>query len=308
MDVTAQLEEQKSQYPSIQVEKLVPLEYDFAHLCAFDNNSLDFSKLNGSNTNEYLLESTREGAQLLLNELFNLPTSVDPDVGVMVELPEPNRILPREKPLPKPKPPTKWERFAKEKGIQKRKKTRMVFDDAAGEYRPRWGYGSAQNDSMKNWVIEVPKNADPMEDQYAKQREAKAERVSKNKKQQLRNQSEATAKATGQDPRVLRKKELEAKIIASKKATASAGVFDKKLDGDLKIKGVKRKFDNMVGDVNKEKSQALNLVDKIMKKEPVVNVAKITNQHIRSEQKQKAKEKAQRIMSEMQSKKRKSKK
>ncbi len=54
---------------------------------------------------------------------------------------------------------TRWERFAKEKGIHKTKKTRMVYDDASGDMLPRWGYGAKQNDPMTNWLIEVPNNA-----------------------------------------------------------------------------------------------------------------------------------------------------
>lgn len=39
----------------------------------------------------------------------------------------------------------------------------------------------------KKWVIEVPQNADPMEDQFEKSSDAKAERVAKNELQRLRN-------------------------------------------------------------------------------------------------------------------------
>ena len=38
--------------------------------------------------------------------------------------------LPREKPIPKPKPLTKWERFRQEKGLpQKQKRSRVVYDE-----------------------------------------------------------------------------------------------------------------------------------------------------------------------------------
>lgn len=46
-----------------------------------------------------------------------------------VELPESKVILPREKPLPKEKQLSKWEKFRKEKGLPARKKrSRLVFD------------------------------------------------------------------------------------------------------------------------------------------------------------------------------------
>ena len=33
--------------------------------------------------------------------------------------------------IPQPKPPTRWEQFAKSKGIKKVKRSRMVFDEKA---------------------------------------------------------------------------------------------------------------------------------------------------------------------------------
>ena len=60
---------------------------------------------------------------------------------LQAELPPGTTLLPREKPVPEPRPETRWERFAKEKGIKKRKKSsRMVYDEQKGEWRPRWGY------------------------------------------------------------------------------------------------------------------------------------------------------------------------
>ena len=60
--------------------------------------------------------------------------------------------------MPAAKKPTRWEEYAKVKGITKRKKGRMVWDEAAKEWKPRWGYKRA-NDETKDWVIEVPTQA-----------------------------------------------------------------------------------------------------------------------------------------------------
>jgi regulator of ribosome biosynthesis len=43
----------------------------------------------------------------------------------------------------------------------------------------------------KDWCLEVPGNADPMEDQFEKKSEIKAEKVSKNELQRLRNLGKA---------------------------------------------------------------------------------------------------------------------
>lgn len=49
--------------------------------------------------------------QSLAARLFALPSEAAP-VGRIAHLPAPATVLPREKPIPKPRPPTKWEVFA----------------------------------------------------------------------------------------------------------------------------------------------------------------------------------------------------
>ncbi len=79
------------------------------------------------------------------------------DNVVVAQLPPELYLLPRSKPVPKPKTPTKWETYAKEKGIQKKKREKLVFDDNNNQWKPRFGFrGINQN---KDWVIEVPNNA-----------------------------------------------------------------------------------------------------------------------------------------------------
>jgi len=95
--------------------------------------------------------------------------------------------LPRAKPIPKPRPPTKWEQYAKEKGIVKKKKTNLVWDDAVRQWVPRYGYKKAKVEETKNWMMEYKGNADDKEDPFEVAREAKRERVAKNELQRLRN-------------------------------------------------------------------------------------------------------------------------
>jgi regulator of ribosome biosynthesis len=68
-------------------------------------------------------------------------------VGRIAHLPKPTTPLPRAKPLPAPREPTKWEAFAQRKGIVKRKRGREVFDEEAGEYRRRHGYKRAGDEA-----------------------------------------------------------------------------------------------------------------------------------------------------------------
>ncbi len=65
----------------------------------------------------------------------------------MAHLPEPTTALPRAKPLPKPRAPTKWEQFAQRKGIVKKKRSKELWDEEAGEYRRRFGYKRAGDES-----------------------------------------------------------------------------------------------------------------------------------------------------------------
>jgi regulator of ribosome biosynthesis len=97
------------------------------------------------------LKTTELCLQELFDQIFNLPVTPS-DAGPLVELPFPTTKIPREKPPPKPKVPTKWEAFAKEKGIVKKKRSRMVYDEIAKEYRPRWGKDRPL-DPKTDWVL-----------------------------------------------------------------------------------------------------------------------------------------------------------
>lgn len=52
---------------------------------------------------------------------------------------------------------------------------------------PTYGFKRAQAQREKDWVLEVPQNADPMEDQFEKKNNIKAEKVAKNEIQRMRN-------------------------------------------------------------------------------------------------------------------------
>ncbi|KAF9297042.1 Rhodanese- sulfurtransferase [Mortierella antarctica] len=289
MDVSEVLAAHKNKFKSVSVEgKIIPVEYDLGLLTAYDQNPVEESELK-SKKDEYLQALSRDNAQLLFNEIFQLQTISD-DNGVMAMLPAPTTLLPREKPLPKPKPETRWEKFAKAKGIVNRKKERMVFDDASGEYKPRWGYKAINDDGTKDWIIEVPSGANPMEDQYEARREAKKERIDRNDKRRQRNMEEAAvatkmdqkAVNKGERPnmdnvRALKRKEIENQILISKNSTASAGKFDSAIKGDLKPKGIKRQFEPTVtADLSKEKAGNMNILDRVVGKngEDLVNVRK----------------------------------
>lgn len=278
MDVSGILEEHQNKFKSVQVDRLIPVDIDLGLMASFDINMLDEDKLKAKKItrDKYLEELSREGTQLLINELFSQPTTVDED-SVYAKLPKAKTILPREKPVPKEKPMTRWEKFAKIKGIQNRKKSRMVFDEERGEWRPRFGYKGVNNDDQTPWLIEVPGNADPYQDQYQARREEKKERIDKNKRRQQRNYEESVAQEKGLNPKEMRKRELQQALVLSKGSTASMGKFDTKLAGEPKVRGLKRKFDPLVKGADKEKASNMDILNRVSKgdtKSTVLNVRK----------------------------------
>ena len=115
-------------------------------------------ELTRENREEYLQSTAREGVQALLTTLFNLPTQSTSD-GPLAQLPAPTTVLPRAKPLPKPKPPTKWERFAAAKGIQKKRREKKEWDEERQEWRDRWGRDGKNKEGEGQWLTEVKANA-----------------------------------------------------------------------------------------------------------------------------------------------------
>lgn len=76
----------------------------------------------------FLANLSRDNVQLLINQIFQLPT-IKVDNEVVIKLPAATTRLPRAKPAPKEKQLTKWEKYAKEKGITKRKKSKATWDE-----------------------------------------------------------------------------------------------------------------------------------------------------------------------------------
>ena len=114
---------------------------------------MDAAKFTGEGSDETLLEVARAITQSLANKLFTLPAE-PVQGGRRATLPAPTTVLPREKPLPQPKPMTKWQKFAQEKGIVKRKRSAVEFDEPSGEWKRRHGYGRA-NDELDVPIIEA---------------------------------------------------------------------------------------------------------------------------------------------------------
>lgn len=134
------------------------LSFDIGNLTAWDPEPITLPKA-GEQREEYFSQLARNNVQAVLNKLYSLNETEIVDGERVLKLPEPSTVLPRGKPVPTPKPPTKWEKFAREKGIKSNKKRdKLVWDDVTRKYVPRYGFKKVQNEKEKNWCVEVPDN------------------------------------------------------------------------------------------------------------------------------------------------------
>jgi len=285
------LDTKSSKFKSIEVFKEVDPIIDTGNLFLHDLQPIDVKKFRGQ-TEEMLNQIARDNAQLLFNEIWKLPIEKVGNV-VTCTLPPPTSILPREKKIPKAKPPTKWEQFAAKKGIANKKRGRMIFDEASKTWKPRFGYNRA-NDDTKEWCIEVPEGADPNEDQFEKRVKAKKERVAKNELQRLQNiqRNSKAAAATGGNAKPDNKQikaELSRDIDIAKTSTASLGKFQERLPKEKENKrGKKRTFESVTGNSQSEKDRALDVWNKLNTKKPMLDITKGVNKHIHEEQRSEA--------------------
>ncbi|XP_050309946.1 ribosome biogenesis regulatory protein homolog [Anthonomus grandis grandis] len=295
MDVVNEILEKSAKealkYKPITVEKHLELEYDLGTLLAVDMNDFDTTKLRREK-NDYFLNLARDNTQLLLNQLWDLPTE-KVEEAIMVKLPKPKTLLPRMKPVPRPKPLTKWQKFAQEKGIQKKKKPKLSWDEQLKQWIPLYGFKRAKAEKEKNWVLEVPQNADPNEDQFAKKTVAKTENVAKNELQRLRNIAKGkkikVPRVGVTNPEVSSAKDLQAAVTVAKASTASLGKFQDKLPKEKEARGVteitpgasrKRKMPPVAGDI--EKRENLNIVETILNKRPKLDIEKAVAKQVQA--------------------------
>ena len=189
------------------------------------------------------------------HELFALPVSVEQEaaLGRVVDLPQPLTRLPREKPLPKPKPPTRWERFAKEKGIQKRqKRSAQMWDEPSQSWKRRHGQDrvAASNEFTAPVVDAKPWEMTGVEDPFSVQRADKKQRVSAQSGRQANNLAAAAkggachvpGRATVNLPPLLpgggpdRNSSLKKAASLARVSTASMGAFPPPTQGCLEEK------------------------------------------------------------------------
>ena len=260
------------------------------------------------------MSTARDGAQALIASLFSLPTTSSDD-GPLAQLPPPVTQLPRAKPLPKPKPPTKWEQFAKAKGIQKKRKDKKIWDEEKQDWVNRWGWKGKNKEKEVQWATEVPANAGTLPtssvtcfprtrlnassttdvdyDPAKAARDERKARMAKNERQHQQNLARAAlGSGAATTSTADKKRQIDRTLAVTRTSTASMGRFDRTLEGEKKLKGVKRKvcfgavfmrlrpvdrpgyqFDPTEISADREKSHNLDIISKL-DKGPTVKKAK----------------------------------
>ncbi|RFU26171.1 hypothetical protein B7463_g10176, partial [Scytalidium lignicola] len=140
----------------VTVTKPTPYTFDLGLLMAEDPNPLQLTTR--ENLESDLAATARDGAQVLINQLLSTCPIASTPAGVLLTLPEIQTHLPREKPLPTPKAETAWSKFAAKKGIKAKSaatRQKMVYDEATGEWVPKWGYKGANKAGENDWIVEV---------------------------------------------------------------------------------------------------------------------------------------------------------
>lgn len=160
------------------------LTYDLHHMTAYDIAPLPLK--------DEFLSYTRDSIQLLVNKMFSLPHATVEE-GQKVKLPEkPLFVLPRSKPIPKEKAKTRWEKFMEDRGMVKRKRSRLVWDENSGDWKPRWGFKSAKesDDPEKIGIYEFKQGEDTFSDPFERMRAEKKLASMRHKLREVRNKVE----------------------------------------------------------------------------------------------------------------------
>jgi len=177
---------------------------------------------------DYLLSKATSGCTELIQALWKLPTEQS-DAGPLVTLPTYDEVrLPRSLPPPLPKQETKWEKFAKAKGISLNdsKRSRKVWDEATGSWMFRHGYEKANKKDNEWPIMEVGANDNPYDDPWEKLREDKREKVEKNVANRMRNEERAGNINKGATNRQMkgRQQAIEAGKEGGKKDSSSSSL------------------------------------------------------------------------------------
>ncbi|KAJ1331054.1 Ribosome biogenesis regulatory protein (RRS1) [Microdochium nivale] len=168
----------------VSVDRPTPYTFDLGILLANDPNPISAASATAYDDNDQpiaaapatssdakearLAAAARDAAQALINQLLTTCALHSTPTGVLLTLPGQTTPMPREKPLPPKKEPTKWEIFAARKGIkpktrEQRRAKGQVFNQQTGEFEKTWGFDAKAHHKKKeegiiqqDWLVELP--------------------------------------------------------------------------------------------------------------------------------------------------------
>ncbi|KAK0173168.1 hypothetical protein PV328_006406 [Microctonus aethiopoides] len=263
------------------------IEIDEGTLLATNYNEFDKEKLK-TKTEDYLKSLTTDNVQHLINKVWALPTDRIDEIFV-AHLPKPAYILPRARAVPKLKALTKWQEFAKQKGIRSKKKgkSKLQWDDQLNKWVPTFGYQRTKAIEQKEWLVEVGDDNTPKADPRETASKSKQERIAKNELQRLRNLAKANNIKV---PKVglptteqfSSAKQLATATTVARVSTASVGKFQSKLPKEKDAKGIakevpglKRKRSAPPLNFADEKKRDSALVDEIVNKKSKKDILRV---------------------------------
>ncbi|OAA69553.1 ribosome biogenesis protein [Cordyceps fumosorosea ARSEF 2679] len=183
----------------VAVEKPTPYTFDLGYLLAEDPNTITLDR---ASLEQSLAAVARDGAQSLVNQLLTTCAPRSTRDGVLLTLPAPSTRLPREKPVPQVRPPTRWERFAAKKGIApktREQRRNLTYDEATGEWVKKWGYKGLNKKGEDGWLVEVDAEAEAKRKEGTSVRgdgrRERKERVRRNERKMRKNMRDADESA-----------------------------------------------------------------------------------------------------------------
>jgi len=244
--------------------------YDLGNLMMVDTHSFD-----GLNEKE-IIEKANKNYEGILQALIALKDKSEPkdfDRPILeVTLPPKMLEFPRQKPIPKPKPLTKWEKFRLQKGLRPhQKKPRLVYDEITKSWVPRFGFRSKKHiEDSATGIVEDNTGISLSEvDPFVARKEQKKLQMEKQKLREIKNKIAAAKSEKA-------KEEIGEALKIARRSTASMGKFDKKSKNEKPAKPQKEKIDGSKWNLKDEKKRSLDILT-VMGKRPAPETTKVTN-------------------------------
>jgi len=246
------------------------LQYCLAHLAAFDITPL--------HPKADILTQTRDNVQLLVNKVFGLKREDTEDGPTAVMPIEEGFRLPRQRPVPKVKPETRWEKFMKERRMTKRKRSRLVFDETTGDWKPRFGYKSGKSmEDRANGILEVKTGQDSHVNLFEKKHAEQKLGAAKQKMREVRNRVEAAGSRlkaavpdlnvgmrSGADSAKRGSAGLKEALKRAQSSSASMGKFDRSAPNESKHLQPKRQKVQQFKNLGEEKDRYMKTAGMVL--------------------------------------------